>query len=187
MNLFLANITVFIFFVIYPSENIKASEEIRYFSYVQAILSNIPKQWKLSKKLINQVPRGLYNQQIKGELYIFTGPKTIYWNHKDFQGKWHRSGLAEESVNVWIMPGNYKAGWKTYIQFKGAARPDKIFSSDNIVVYAEKSLLITDKPKTDKILKTSLGVFWDEVKTVTWESWEKDIENALTRVIKDSH
>ena len=160
-----------------------ASNDVyKYSHYIEGITSNIPNMWELQKSVKEHVHYGFHNDKIKGELYIFTGPKTVYWNNKDKAGKWNKNGLAKESINLWIMPADYSPGWRTYFRIGEPKLPRKIFSPKDIKVYAETSHYISDQPKFKKLLNESTDVYWDKIESITWENWESDIVKSIDKI-----
>ena len=150
-----------------------------YSLYVDRLSSVIPESWHVEKTMEEQVPRPFYNRSPKGELYVFTGPKTIYWNTKNEGGEWERHELGQESLKVWIMPSDYSPGWKTYAKIGRQELPKKIFSSEDIIIYAKESIYVNEENilKVELLLRKSATVYWDKIENITWCCWETDIKS----------
>lgn len=176
-------ILVFVTIVLGQTCPLSAFEE-----YAYEILSKAPEGWKIAEKRLNAVPEGFSNKYIKGELYVFCGPKKVNWNWKDRTGNWHREALAHESLEVWILPGEYGPGIKTYLTIKGPILPTKVYQSQSVVVYAMPShRLITSQDEFNRLTSKASEMYWDDSggkHAISWINWWVSIATALQDIGK---
>lgn len=151
--------------------------------YAQAILSKAPEGWAIAEKRINIVPEGFHNTDVKGELYVFCGPNKVTWNWKDMAGNWHCEELAHETLEVWILPGNYRPGIGTYLRIKGPVLPSKVYDSKIVKVYVQPSHRLTiSKDEFNKIATKASMMYWDDSggkDIISWLDWKQEMSKAL--------
>jgi hypothetical protein len=161
----------------------QASSFSNFEEYAQAILARAPQGWSIAEKRVNVVPEGFYNKDTTGELYIFCGPNKVTWNWKDRAGNWHREPLAHESLEIWLFPGDYRPGIRTYLSLKGPVLPTLVYDSERVRVYVMPShrLIVTDD-EFNKSIRKATEVYWDDSggkHTISWINWKSEIATAL--------
>ncbi len=176
--IFFRKISVF-FCICLLINSVSADVKLKYELCANLIERKSP-NWKIIEKKDNEVHFGFYNTEPKGELFVFVGPKNVSFNYKN--KIWNKSNLAKEAIYIWIMPGDYKPGLMSYIGMKAPVLPEKIFSSNDMVIYGEVSHYIVDTITFKKLLKGSLETGWDEGINVSWNEWEKDVASVLENV-----
>jgi hypothetical protein len=158
--------------------------------YAETILSMAPLGWVIAERHTNAVPEGFRNKKIKGTLYVFSGPKKVTWNWKAHNGEWNHEDLAYEALEIWIFPGNYRPGVKTYLKIKGPILPSKIYASKHVRVYAKPShRLIVEKEIISKKAAEATMSYWDdsgEKDTISWMNWKDQIFDALQSAESDT-
>lgn len=151
--------------------------------YAHAILSRAPTGWAIAEKRLNVVPEGFLNKDVKGELYVFCGPKKVIWNWKDSGDNWHHDAIAYESLEIWLLPGNYSPGIKTYLTIKGPVLPSKVYDSQALKVYAMPShrLIITEN-EFNKLIHKATTMYWNDSggkHELSWPNWKSEIVISL--------
>jgi hypothetical protein len=124
------------------------------------VLKLAPTGWVIAADTVGQVPEGHYwgdrgrdYQGPRGRHVVFMGPRDVEFIWRNRNGAWQHENLSKETLELWIMPGNYRESWASWFNLHAPPAAELIFSGANVKVYAKPSARVTSEAR----LKDSEG------------------------------
>jgi hypothetical protein len=156
---------------------------------VAAVTNALPSGWTLAERKTNEVPYGHHwNDDYtgpKGLLLIVKGTRPVDAEFSDATYKWRAVHVATESLEIWLMPSNYKASRGTWFALiAGPVPPKVVVNRGPIKVYATESSVLLSQRDFDEILNKSTGVMWpdsprNKPELLSWKDWRQKLRKAL--------
>lgn len=149
------------------------------------LLNVVPAEWTIVEKNEDVIPYGHYAGDTinKGISILLKGNKDVYVHWKDKLSVTHKEAVAKESVEIWIMPSDYRQSLKRFFIIKRKDPAEFLFSNDDIQVYARISHVLTNKERFNEILSMSSTINWPSspynTKLVSWKGWRGEISRIL--------
>src|SRR5687768_8807404 len=86
------------------------------------VLKSAPAGWSVAEDVAGQLPEGHYwgdwgrdYQGPRGRRLVLVGPREIDFSWRDRLGAWQREKIAKEALYLWIMPGDYRESWASWL------------------------------------------------------------------------
>lgn len=103
-----------------------------------AIATHLPSGWSIATREDGQLPQGHYWGDAgrdyagpRGRHVVAVGPQPVVMSWHANDGTAHKDAIARESLDVWIMPGNYREGFWSRINLHAPEHPTEIFAGEN--------------------------------------------------------
>ena len=152
-----------------------------------AIVKAAPVGWSLAATAPDQIPRGHHwSDGYKGHggtKLVLVGPTPVNLHWCDTTGQWHDDPLANESLELWLLPPQYREG----LSALGVHAPipaELVFSNNAVRVYAKPSHRLKSEEQFYALLKRATATSWPESphdtgRPLSWAAWKADISKAL--------
>ena len=156
------------------------------------IQSVLPSQWRIVEIKDNELPWGHYwstdYKGKKGQMIIIEGPSEVSCNIRDNAGKWNTLPVAKETIELWIMPPDYKDTWKRFLDPHRPVPAKEIFGSKIGKVYGKTAHRLKDEKQFRELLKNVTEICWPDSPhnngKVSWQSWQEDMKKKLQTIKK---
>jgi hypothetical protein len=162
-------------------------ERLNYFA--DRIALKMPSTWNVVQKKTDVIPYGHYDgmqyEGPKGLSITLEGDRTVFFHWKGKDGNWHQEPLAKESLQIWIMPPEYKQSWKRFFIMKSPEPAEAVFSGGEVKVYGYPSHRLESQEAFEKKLSLLPAVTtgWPDspqhTGVLSWDTWKEDIKKAL--------
>lgn len=153
------------------------------------LVSELPTGWTLVNTETGQYPYGHhYCSPYKGEKgYKLTllGPTAVAANWTTESGEKKSTEVGFESIEVWLMPGEYKDAKFAWLCFHRPVQPLHIVDSFNLQAFGRASHYLDPKDKFMKeVLPKATSIRWPDSPAtdpalVSWKTWQSDLAKAL--------
>lgn len=157
----------------------------------KALLRAVPPGWQLAETKLDQTPWGHHwSDGYKGHggtKLTLVGPRDVEFRWSDSSGKPHEEPLAKESLELWIMPGQYREGMSV-LDFHAPIPAGLVFSSKAVRVYGRPSHRIVTQQRFEELLRQAAATDWPrsphQRKTpLSWAAWKSDVERAASEAV----
>ena len=157
---------------------------------VNAVTNALPTGWTLAQRKTNEIPYGHHWDQNytgpKGLLLIVRGIRPVNAEFADANDKWRPVHVATESLEIWLMPGNYSDSSSAWSFLKRPIQPTVVLNHDLIKVYARPSHLLLPEIDFNDLLSKSTGVRWpdspgNDPELLTWKDWQLKLRKAIEK------
>jgi len=161
-------------------------EGLRHFA--NRITEKLPSTWQVVEEKTNVIPYGHYYglkyDGQKGLSLLLEGKRDVFLHWKDKSGVWDQEALAKESLELWIMPPEYRESWKRFFIIGRPKPAELIFSGKEARVYGYPAHRIGSNEKSNEILLSrSSGAGWPDspvhTGVLSWGTWKEDIKEIL--------
>jgi hypothetical protein len=108
------------------------------------------------------------------------GPRDVEFTWRDQNGALQHENLGKETLELWIMPGDYRESWASKLNVHAPEPAELIFSGANVRVYAKPSARVTSEARLKAILKEATetrGLESDQ--PLSWSTWRADLQTEL--------
>jgi len=147
----------------------------------------LPSTWKIVEEKTGVIPHGHYWGQDyhgpKGLSFVLEGDMPVFLHWRDNNGEWHKEWVANESIELWIMPQDYSESWKRFFIIHRPKPAELLFSGKIIRLYAYPSHRIIFPAKFNEILLRAKSSRWPDSPAITgrlsWETWRENIKAAF--------
>lgn len=154
---------------------------------IDNIKKSIPSEWRIAEIKSDVIPRGHYwgleYKGPKGLSIVLEGPMDVFLHWKDKKGDWHQEALAKESLELWIMPHEYRESWKRFFIIHRPKSAELLFSGRIIKVYVYPAHRGVSDKKFNEILSHAKSTSWPDSPAnngvLSWKTWKKDLTNSL--------
>ena len=152
------------------------------------VLKLAPAGWLIAEEAPGQVPEGHYwgdrgrdYQGPRGRHVVFMGPRDVEFTWRDRNGAWQREKLGKETLELWIMPGNYRESWASWFNLHAPPAAELIFAGTNVKVYSKPSARVTSEARFKEILKdaTETRGMGSSDDGLSWSTWRSDLKREL--------
>src|SRR5260221_4518218 len=103
------------------------------------------------------------------------------WLAKD--GSSYKDAIARESLDIWIMPSDYREGFWSRVNFEAPEHPTEIFAGEDVKVYAIPSHALIDQTRFKEILANAAETNWPDSpsrsRKLSWTTWRTTLASAL--------
>lgn len=103
------------------------------------------------------------------------------WRAND--GTAHKDAIAHESLDVWIMPANYREGFWSRINLHAPEHPTEVFAGESMKVFAMPSHALIDQTRFKEILANATETDWPDSSSrsgkLSWTTWRTTLASAL--------
>jgi hypothetical protein len=103
------------------------------------VLKLAPTGWAIAEDAPGQVPEGHYwgdrgrdYQGPRGRRVVFMGPRDVECRWRDRNGAWQHEKVGKETLELWVMPGNYRESWGSWFNLHAPPAAELIFSGSNV-------------------------------------------------------
>jgi len=157
---------------------------------VNAVTNAFPSGWTLAVRKTNEIPYGHHwNQNYtgpKGLLVIAKGIRPVNADFSDANEKWHAVHVATESLEIWLMPSNYRDSPFAWLSIDRPIQPTAVVNQSPIKVYAQPSHLLLSEQQFWDILSKFNGVRWPDSpgnnpELLTWKDWRLKLSKAIEK------
>jgi hypothetical protein len=115
-----------------------------------------------------------------GTKLIFVGPSPVNFHWRDRASQWHDDPIARESLEIWILPAEYREG---RYGFHDPIPAELVVASRGVRVYAQPSHRLNSEVEIQALLKQATETSWPQSPanggSLSWKSWKADIANAV--------
>lgn len=128
---------------------------------------------------------GGYDGPDYGTKLTITGPQPVYAHWTDEAGTEHKTAVAVEALEVWLMPLSYHDSNFAWFCFHRPVQPLKLDTSSDLNVYARSAIhLLSSDLYAAEVLAKATQIWWPnspefDPEMMSWTSWENDIASAL--------
>lgn len=154
------------------------------------VLESAPAGWSVAEDVAGQLPEGHYwgdwgrdYQGPRGRRLVLVGPREVDFAWRDQLGVWQQEKLGKEALYVWIMPGNYRESWASWLNPHAPPHAELSFAGTNVRVYAKAGVHVTSEARLKAILKHATetgGMDTDgRERTLSWSTWRTDLQREL--------
>jgi hypothetical protein len=148
------------------------------------LVASAPQSWSLVETKEDQVPFGHHwSDGYKGHggtKLVLLGPTPVSFHWRDQAGQWHDDRIARESLEIWILPAEYREG---RYGFHDPIPPDLVAATRTVRVYARPSHRLNSEGEFESYLKRAAETSWPQSPyngaAVSWTTWKKDLANAI--------
>ena len=107
------------------------------------VAAHLPNGWIVATREDDQLPQGHYwgdwgrdYAGPRGRHVVAVGPQPVAMSWRANDGTPHKDAIACESLDVWIMPANYREGFWSRINLHAPEHPREMFAGENVKVFA---------------------------------------------------
>lgn len=163
------------------AEQLPLSEPFANAEAKSAILKALPPEWSLHEAREDELPWGHFNTGSGGELLVLVGPQPIDFLWRAGDEPWHRAPIAQESLELWMLPGGYRPAPRRPNEHHPPVPPVEIFDGESVTVYGRISHVITELDQFDSLLREASSTSWSDIpnKSLSWATWRQDLAKAL--------
>ncbi len=157
--------------------------------YEHVVNKVLPEGWSITETSADVLPDGHYwGMEYKGHKgvgLVLIGKNDVPLDWKDQNDTWHKSPAAKESIDLWIMPHDYKLSWKRFFIFHRPEAAELIFSTPEIKVYGSAGHKIIDQKTFNGLISKAKSTKWPESPSndgkLSWDNWETAIQGAFDK------
>jgi hypothetical protein len=152
---------------------------------VKQVVAAMPHGWSLAETLEDQIPRGHHlSDGYKGHggtKVVLVGPTPVYLHWRDQGGSWHDDALAKESVELYVMPPEYRQGWSG---FDAPIPADLVVANQVTRIYGLATHHLNSESEFDRLLQRATVTSWpisphSGTMSLSWETWKTDVSRAV--------
>ena len=154
------------------------------------ITAHLPSGWSIAIREDGQLPQGHYwgdwgrdYAGPRGRHVVAVGPEPVAMSWRANDGNAHKEAIARESLDVWIMPANYREGFWSRINLHAPEHPTELFAGENVKVFAMPSHALVDQTPLKEILANATETDWPDSPwrsgKLSWTSWRTTLASAL--------
>jgi len=145
------------------------------------MLEVLPPGWSLHGARDDEIPWGHFNTGHGGELLVVVGPRPVDFLWQSGGGAWHREPIAQEALELWVLPGGYAPAPRPPGEHHPPIPPVEVFAGESVTVYGRISHVIKSKEQFDSLLRQASSTSWSDIasKSLSWATWRSDLESAL--------
>jgi hypothetical protein len=150
------------------------------------VLKLAPAGWAVAEDTSGQVPQGHYwgdqgreYRGPRGRRVVFMGPGEVEFTWRDQNGALQHEKLGKETLELWIMPGDYKESWASKLNFHAPEPAELIFAGANVRVYAKPAARVTSEARFKAILKEAIETRGLDSQPLSWSTWRADLQREL--------
>jgi hypothetical protein len=148
------------------------------------VIASVPQPWSLVETKEDQVPWGHHwSDGYKGHggtKLVLVGPSPVNFHWRDQAGQWHDDPIAHETLEIWILPAEYREG---RYGFHDPIPPDLVSATHTVRVYARPSHRLNSESEFEGFLKKAAETSWPASPyngaALSWKTWKKDLANAV--------
>ena len=186
IKIFFSNV-IFLVILVSPGFSMSDSDQVGKNELVEKINNNLPSRWKLVETKSGVIPHGHYwglkYEGPGGLSIVLEGDKDVYLHWKDNKGDWHKEALAKESLELWIMPPDYRESWKRFFIIDKPKSAELLISGNSARVYGYPSHRIGSDERFKEILSHAKSTKWPDSPankgTLSWREWKEDIKKIM--------
>ena len=108
-------------------------------------------------------------------------PVAVFWRARD--GSSHKDAIARESLDIWIMPANYRESFWSRLSLHAPEHPMEVFSGSSVKVFAMPSHASIDQTRFKEILANAAETDWPDSpsrsRKLSWTTWQTTLASAL--------
>jgi len=182
--------SVFCLYMVLFTDPAVADDTVQLDRAVKAITNSLPAGWTLVERRTNEIPWGHHwNRDYtgpKGLLVIAKGIPPVNAEFRDANGKWHAIHVATESLEIWLMPGNYRDSRFAWWSIGRPIQPTVVVNRGPVKVYARPSQVLISKQQFDETCSKFNGVRWPDSpwnspELLTWKNWRLNLKETITK------
>jgi len=172
------------------TDSVVADDTVQLDRAVKAITNSLPVGWTIAERKPDQIPHGHHwNENYtgpKGFLLIVKGIRPVDAEFSDAHEKWNAIHVATESLEIWVMPGNYRDSFFRWLSIGRPIPPTVVLKRSTVKVYARPSHVLISKQQFWRILSKSNGVMWPDSpvnspELLSWKNWRLNLEEAVKK------
>jgi hypothetical protein len=160
-----------------------------------AIRSALPPKWNLAETVVGELPFGHYwgdwsrgYSGRRGQRVTVTGPTPVMLVWTDDAGRQHQDAMAVESIDLWVMPPEYRNEWRTFINPEAPVPPALVKGGNRWRVYGAPSHRLTiSREAFDRFIRSGqpAETRWpdsphNKPERISWRTWKADLRRALS-------
>ena len=154
------------------------------------VAAHLPNGWTVATREDGQLPQGHYwgdwgrdYAGPRGRHVVAVGPQPVAISWRANDGTAHKDAIARESLDVWIMPANYREGFWSRINLHAPEHPTEVFAGESVKVFAMPSHALVDQVRFKNILANANETDWPDsparTKKLSWATWRATLAGAL--------
>jgi hypothetical protein len=146
-----------------------------------ALLEALPQGWSFVETRADQIPWGHHNTGHGGELVVVAGPKAVAFLWRDGAETWHEEPLAQESLELWIMPAMYRPAPRPANEHHPHIPAKEIFEGRTTRVYGKIAHVISAPDRFEALLEQATSTGWSDIsdESISWRGWKRDLASHL--------
>jgi len=156
----------------------------------EVIDTAIPKGWKIVSREYEQIPWGHHwcyeYRGVTGTKLIARGTEPVRSQFLGDDDRWRKVIVGKEALKIWIMPSNYKEGWRNWLCIHRPIQPTFVVKNKQIRLYARPSS--HSSQDEERIFKNELSKSkavqspnspWNKPENLSWNEWINDLNYAF--------
>jgi hypothetical protein len=153
----------------------------------RAVEEALPTGWTVAERKSNEFPWGHHwcedYSGPKGIQIIVVGPKPVSVQMKMKDGISQAFPIAKESLELWVMPPEYRDSWKAWLCFSRPIQPTSIAAVAGARIYGRPAHRLNSEAEFKDLLSKAHAVSWpsspwNDPATFSWATWARDVEVA---------
>ena len=159
---------------------------------------HLPGGWSVATREDGQLPQGHYWGDSgrdyagpRGRHLVAIGPQPVAMSWRANDGSSHKDAISRESLDIWIMPANYREGFWSRISLHAPEHPTEVFSGSSVKVFAMPSHALIDQTRFKEILANAAETDWPDSPSrsgkLSWTTWQTTLASALCEVKRCSN
>jgi hypothetical protein len=157
---------------------------------LKEITNALPSGWVVSKLVTNEIPYGHHWQENyagpKGILVIAKGTRPVHAEFTAPNGQSKVVHVATESLDIWLMPGNYSNSRFAWLSVDRPIQPTAIVDHGPLKIYAKPSHILLSEQHFKELLSNTNSINWPDSpanspELLTWQDWRARLKKALER------
>ena len=154
------------------------------------VAAHLPSGWTVASREDGQLPQGHYwgdwgrdYAGPRGRHMVAVGPQPVAMSWRANDGSSRKDPIARESLDIWIMPGDYREGFWSRINPHAPQHPTMVFSGTNVTVFAMPSHKLIDETRFKQIGANATLTEWPaspwNTGKLSWADWRTTLADAL--------
>jgi hypothetical protein len=161
---------------------------------LRVVTNTLPPGWTVETVKTNEIPYGHHwNENYtgpRGILVIAKGTRPVNAEFSDTNGNWHAVHVATESLEIWLMPGNYSESVFGWMAIGRPITATTVVNHGPIKVYARPSHVLLSEVEFNRTLSKFQGIRWPDSpvnspKLLSWKNWRLQLKKAIEKEFGD--
>lgn len=151
------------------------------------VAAHLPNGWMVATREDGQLPQGHYcgdwGRDYAGPRghVVAVGPQAVAMSWRANDGTAHKDAIARESLDVWIMPANYREGLWSRVNLHAPEHPTEVFAGASVKVFAMPSHALVDQVRFKSILANANETDWPDSPAHDKEALVGDVADDTVR------
>jgi len=155
---------------------------------VEELIAAAPRGWSLAETKPDRIPWGHHQSDgykgHGGTKLILVGPNPVSLHWRDQTGNWHDDPIAKESLEIWVLPSEYREGKASILDPNAKVPAELVSASRSVRIYAIPSHRLNSESEFNVVLGKANATSWPAspyggTVSLSWKTWQADLAKAL--------